>query len=153
VIIFVNGEDSFKRRESLTKTKGCARVVARSSKMISKRAGKASLMFKNTLIAATFAALLAASPAVAEDDMGAGGAPADPTLVEPQDRPPPERRRRREPRRRTHGAEVVPGYGAPNRPVDFYSGAVVGEWNYGQPPQPEAPPPSPRGLHNGLWYY
>ncbi|BGE83877.1 MULTISPECIES: hypothetical protein [Methylosinus] len=117
-------------------------------------------MLKNTLIAATFAALLAASSAAAEDGMadamGASGAPVDPTLAEPQDQAPPapERRRRREPRRRYHGADVVPGY-APGRPADFYSGAVVGEWNYGQPPQQqqEAPPPSPRGLHNGLWYY
>ncbi|MBY6240196.1 hypothetical protein [Methylosinus sp. Sm6] len=108
-------------------------------------------MMKHTLIAATLTAIFAASSAAANDELGAGGAPASPGYSEPQDRAPPmpERRRHRE-RRRYHGADYLPGYGPPGRAIDdAYS---LGEWNYGQPPQ-EAPAPSPRGLHNGLWYY
>jgi hypothetical protein len=112
-------------------------------------------MFRISLIAATLAASLAAASAAPREDSAAGDPPDFP-VAEPQDRAPPlERRRHREPRPRYQGyrgAGVLSGHRPQNRAVDAYSGAVVGEWNYGQPPR-EAPAPSQRGLHDGLWYY
>jgi hypothetical protein len=110
-------------------------------------------MLRPSLIALALAAGLAvASSDAAEDTFGPGAEPSEPALSDSRDPAAlPERRRRRPPQRRYHGAEVVPGYGVRD-PVDFYSGAAADERNDGRPPR-EAPAPSPRGLHNGLWYY
>ena len=45
-----------------------------------------------------------------------------------------------------YGYDAYGGYGGYN-----YGGGYSGDYD-NAPPRP-APPPSPRGLHNGLWYY
>lgn len=63
-----------------------------------------------------------------------------------------QRRRQRERQRhalppgQNAGGPAPYGYGAP------YGGGYV-SGDYVNPPPRQAPPPSPRGLHDGLWYY
>lgn len=121
-------------------------------------------MLRMQSIALLVAATLAASGAGAAplDEVDARAEPGE-AMTEPHDgahldegaRPYAERRYDRR-RRRSHdaaGAPYIPPYGAPG---GYAAGGMpyVGEWNYGQPPLPHAPPPpSPRGVHDGLYYY
>ncbi|WP_018265134.1 hypothetical protein [Methylosinus sp. LW4] len=56
-----------------------------------------------------------------------------------------ERQRHAPPPGQNAGGPAPYGYGAP------YGGGYYGD--YVNPPPRQAPPPSPRGLHDGLWYY
>jgi hypothetical protein len=113
---------------------------------------KAALMFKTSSIAAILAAVIAASSADAAPRRGASGeAGQEDGVAELRGdvRPPSERRRWRRSR---------PEAAAPYYDADPYSGGApyypsAGEWSYGQGRTHEAPPPSRRGLHDGLWYY
>ncbi|WP_166143934.1 hypothetical protein [Methylosinus sp. RM1] len=64
-----------------------------------------------------------------------------------------EQRERQRSRHRNAGD--YPGSGYPGQAPYAY-GAPYGGYGYGDdvaPPPRPAPPQSPRGLHNGLWYY
>lgn len=113
-------------------------------------------MFRTQSIALLLAASLAApcvAAAEALDDAEAGEAvtePHDGALPHERVRPYPERRYEHRRRRHSHESYGPPPYDVPGV-VGGYA-PYGGEWNYGQPPR-EPPPESPRGLHNGLYYY
>jgi hypothetical protein len=67
-----------------------------------------------------------------------------------------EQRRRHRHRQAYPAGQNAGGYPGQNGGYNYgYGGGYLGDYDtYGNPPPPRpAPPQSPRGLHDGLWYY